>query len=110
MAQPLCEAEGAERPQPRLAGVNITRVQRWVASALTLTVAYVWIAGMVLGALYTVDQSRHGAQVMIMVLAAAVGVAAIVGVRLINRLSWVTPWLVVGLLPGAAGLWALWVR
>jgi FtsH-binding integral membrane protein len=90
--------------------VNITRVQRWVASALTLTVAYVWIAGMVLGALYTVDQSRHDAQVLIMVMAAVVGIAAIVGVRLINDLPWLTPWLVVGVLPAAVGLWALWVR
>jgi hypothetical protein len=90
--------------------VNITRVQRWVASALTLTVAYVWIAGMVLGALYTVDQSRHDAQVMIMVMAAVVGIAAIVGVRLINDLPWLTPWLVLGVLPAAVGLWALWVR
>jgi hypothetical protein len=90
--------------------VDITRVQRWVASALTLTVAYVWIAGMVLGALYTVDQSRDGAQVMIMVMAGIIGVAAIVGVRIINQLSWLTPWLLVGPLPGAVGLWALWVR
>ena len=90
--------------------MNIIRVQRWVASALTLTVAYVWIAGMVLGALYTVDQSRHDAQVMIMVMAAVVGIAAIVGVRLINDLPWLTPWLVVGVLPAAVGLWALWVR
>jgi hypothetical protein len=90
--------------------VDITRVQRWVASALTLTVAYVWIAGMVLGALYTVDQSRDGAQVMIMVLAGIIGVAAIVGVRIINQLSWLTPRLLVGPLPGAVGLCALWVR
>lgn len=83
--------------------MEIIRVQRWVASALTLTVAFVWAGGMVLGALYTVDQSRQGAQIGILVMAAIIGVLAIVGVRLINQLRWLTPWLIVGLVPAAAG-------
>lgn len=76
-------------------------------SALTLTVAYVWSSGMILGALYTLDQARSGAQVAIFVLAAVVSVAAILGVRFINELNWLTPWLLVGLLPSAGGALAL---
>ncbi len=49
--------------------MELVRVQRWVASTLTLTVAFVWSIGMVLGALYTVDQTRSGAQIGILVMA-----------------------------------------
>jgi hypothetical protein len=87
--------------------VEITRVQRWVASTLTLTVAYVLASGMVLGALITFDQSRVGAQHGIFFMACIVGLAAVVGVRLINQLSWITPWLLVGFIPSAVGLWVL---
>lgn len=90
--------------------MNITRVQRWVASTLTLTVAFVWSGGMVLGALFTLDQSRTGAQRGILVMCAIIAVAAIVGVRMINELSWLTPWLLVGLLPSALGFWVLAAR
>lgn len=86
------------------------RVQRWVASTLALTVAYVWSSGMVLGALYTVDQSRKDAQIGILVMAAIIGVAAIVGVRVINGLRLRTPWLLAGLLPAAIGTWVLLAR
>ncbi len=82
-------------------------MQRWVASTLLLTVAYVWSSGMVLGALYTIDQSRTGAQIGILGMAAVINVAAIVGVRVINGVSLLTPWLLAGLVPTAAGAWAL---
>ena len=84
--------------------MEIVRVQRWVASSLTLTTAFVWAGGMVLGALLTIDQDRKGAQIGILVMAAIVGVAAIIGVRIINQLSWLTPWLLAGLIPSAAGM------
>ncbi len=90
--------------------MEIVRVQRWVASALTLTTAFVWAGGMVLGALVTIDQDRSGAQIGILVMAAIVGVVAIVGVRIINQLSWLTPWLLAGLVPAAAGTFVLLQR
>jgi purine-cytosine permease-like protein len=90
--------------------VEIVRVQRWVASALTLTTAFVWAGGMVLGALYTIDQDRHGARIGILVMAAIVGTAAIVGVRVINQLSLLTPWLILGPLPSAVGAIAVLQR
>ncbi len=82
-------------------------MQRWVASALTLTTAFVWASGMVAGALLTIDQSRTGAQIGILVMAAIVGTAAIVGVRFINQLFWLTPWLLCGVLPTAIGTFVL---
>jgi hypothetical protein len=83
-------------------------VQRWVASSLTLTVAYVWAGGMVILALSSgFDQTRESAQMMIFIMAGIIGLGAIVGVRLINELSWMTPWLLVGLLPTVVGFWVL---
>jgi len=87
--------------------VELLRVQRWVASTLALTVAYVWSSGLVLGALYTIDQSRTDAQIGILVMAAIIGVAAILGVRVINGLSFLTPWVLAGLIPAAVGVWVL---
>lgn len=87
--------------------MDVTRVQRWVISALTLTIAFVWAGGMVLGALFTVDQSRDGAQIGILVICSVIGVAAIIGVRTINELPWLTPWLLAGLVPAALGFWGL---
>jgi FtsH-binding integral membrane protein len=87
--------------------VELLRVQRWVASTLALTVAYVWSSGLVLGALYTIDQGRTDAQIGILVMAAIIGVAAIVGVRVINELSFLTPWVLAGLIPAAVGVWVL---
>lgn len=90
--------------------MNITRVQRWVASALTLTVTFVWTTGMILGALYTIDQQRDGAQIAILVMAVVINLVGLVGVRLINELRWLTPWLLVALLPSAVGAWVLAAR
>lgn len=86
--------------------MEIIRVQRWVASALTLTVAFVWAGGMVALALVTFDE-RTGAKIGVLVMAGVIGVAAMVGVRLINQLSWLSPWLLAGLLPTIGGIIAM---
>lgn len=86
--------------------MDIIRVQRWVASSLTLTVAFVWAGGMVALALVTFDD-RDGAKVGVIVMSAVIGVVAMVGVRLINQRPWLSPWLAIGLLPAVAGAVAL---
>jgi len=86
--------------------VDIIRVQRWVASALTLTVAFVWAGGMVALSLATFDE-RDGAKVGVLVMSAVIGVVAMVGVRLINQRRGLSPWLAVGLLPALAGAVAM---
>ena len=90
--------------------MHITRVQRWVGSTLILTVAFVWTLGMTLGALYTIEQSRQGAQVGIFVMAAIINLIAMVGVRMLNELSWITPWLLVALIPSVFGVGVLSMR
>ncbi|MGH3507968.1 MAG: hypothetical protein ACRDO2_12275 [Nocardioidaceae bacterium] len=90
--------------------MHIERVQRWVVSAVVLTVAYVWATGLVLGALYTIDEERDDAQAGLFVMAAIICAVGVTGVRLINRASLMTPWMLTALLPTALGVVVLTQR
>lgn len=83
--------------------MQVERVQKWVMSALLLTTALIFASGLALLA-GTVD--RAGAQPGLLVIAAAVGLLAMAGVRALNELRLLTPWLAVGLVPAAVG-WAV---
>jgi hypothetical protein len=71
--------------------VEVERVQRWVASALVLTVCSLFA---------TVD--RAGARPGLLIISCVVGLMAMVGVRVINQRSVLTPWLLLAFLPAAA--------
>lgn len=87
--------------------MDVVRVQRWVASALLLTTMTLFASGLALLSLSVED--RGGSRVGLMVIAAVVGVGAMVGVRVINQKSWLTPWLVLGLLPASVAVYvAFW--
>ncbi|WP_203336014.1 hypothetical protein [Nocardioides limicola] len=82
--------------------MKVERVQKWVMSALLLTTLLIFAGGLVLLA----DSSEvAGAKPGLLVLATIVGVGAVVGVRIINQLRILTPWLLLGLLPAAVGVW-----
>jgi hypothetical protein len=78
--------------------VEVERVQRWVASALVLTVATLFATGM---AILSGTVDRAGARPGLLVISGVVGLMAMAGVRAINVKSIVTPWLLLGLLPTA---------
>ncbi len=75
------------------------RVQRWVMSALLLTTATLFSGGLALVSLFVED--RGGSRIGLLVIAAVVGLAAMVGVRFLNEKPWLTSWLLLGLLPVA---------
>lgn len=83
---------------------EITRVQQWVLSVLVATTILHLAVGLAVAGVYA-DGSRPGAGVGLNVLAAVCGVAAIVAARMIHRRTPLSWWLLLGLLPGAAGLW-----
>jgi hypothetical protein len=87
--------------------VQVERVQRWVTSALLLTVATIFASGM---SILAGVADGPGAQPGLLVIAAVVGLAAMSGVRVINQKPVLTPWLVLGLLPAAAGWYFHYVR
>ena len=87
--------------------MQIERVQRWVMSSLALTTALIFAGGLTVLA-GTVD--RAGAKPGLLVIAALVGLMAMVGVRALNEVRWLSPWLLVGLLPAAVGWYVLYMR
>lgn len=87
-------------------GMSITSVQRWVLSALVVTTVEHFALAFVLGAA-SIDDSRVAERVVLLVLAAVVGVLGVVSALLLHQRSAVSWWLPLGLLPAVAG--AVWV-
>lgn len=76
--------------------MEVERVQRWISSALVMTVAALLASGLAI--LSSVSQ-QAGARPGLLIMSAATGLVAMVGVRLINAKRIITPWLAIGLLP-----------
>jgi len=76
--------------------VEVERVQRWVASALVLTVATLFATGM---AILSGIVDRAGARPGLLIISGVVGLMAMAGMRAINVKRILTPWLLLGLLP-----------
>jgi len=83
---------------------SLTRVKQWVASVLVVfTVAHLAV-GLVIGAV-AIDPVYQSSRIGLCVIAAAFGVLGLAGGFLIHRRSPFTPWLILGILPAAVGLW-----
>ena len=78
--------------------MEVERVQRWIASALVLTVCTLFASGM---AILSGTVDRPGSGPGLMAVSCATGLMAMTGVRVINQKRLVTPWLLLGLLPAA---------
>ena len=78
--------------------MKVERVQRWVASALVLTVATLFATGM---AILSGTVDRAGARPGLLTISSVVGLMAMSGVRVINSRRVLSPWLLLGLLPAA---------
>ncbi len=93
-------------PQRPTAASNVAmgRVQRWVMSALAVTTVMHFAGGLVLAAVF-LDGGQPGAQVGLVLISAVVGVLGVAAGFVIHQKNPLTPWLLVGLLPAAVGLW-----
>lgn len=80
--------------------MEVERVQRWVMSAMVLTVAGIFATGL---ALLSATSKQAGARPGLLGMAAVVGVAGVVAMRFINLRGPLTPWLVLGFLPAFVG-------
>ena len=85
---------------------SLTKVQRWVMSVLAATTILHLAAGLVIAAIF-MDEARHGARIGLTLIAAIIGVLAVVTGRLIHAKSPITPWLLLGLVPAAVGFWLI---
>lgn len=84
-------------------GMSMGAVQRWVMSVLAVTTIGHFAAGLVLAAVF-MDSRTLTARVGIDVIAAVVGVLGVAAGFLIHQKSAFTPWLVLGLIPAAIGM------
>jgi hypothetical protein len=82
---------------------RLARVQRWVVSVLVMTTILHLSAGLVIGSAY-IDEDRPDAVIALNVLASAFGVLAIVAAFAIHKRSLLSPWLLLGILPGVVGV------
>lgn len=83
---------------------SLTRVQRWVMSALAVTTIAHFAAGLVLAAVF-IDDPTPGARVGLCVLAGVSGVMGVASALAIHRRPVLSPWLLLGALPTVVGLW-----
>ena len=83
---------------------SLTNVQRWVMSVLAVTTILHLAAGLVVAAVF-MEPARLDARVGLNVIAAVIGVLAMTTGLLIHRRSPLSPWLLIGLLPGVIGIW-----
>ena len=83
---------------------DLARVQRWVMSVLAVTTILHLAAGLVVAAVF-MDPDRVDARIGLHVIAAVIGVLSVATGLLIHRRSPLSPWLLLGLLPGIVGIW-----
>lgn len=82
--------------------MHVVRVQRWIISALVLTTALHFIGGLLILAV-TLD--RPDAFWVLTTISTIVAVLSILGVRVLNELKLLTPWLLVAVIPFAVALY-----
>jgi len=80
--------------------MDVVRVQRWIASALVMTVAFLFAGGV---AIASATSQQSGARPGLLTVSIVVGLMAMIGVRVINAKFVLTPWLVLGALPALLG-------
>jgi hypothetical protein len=83
--------------------MSVGTVQRWVMSVLAVTTIGHFAGGLVLAAV-AMDHLTRTSRIGIDVIAAVVGVLGVAAGFLIHQKSTLTPWLVLGLIPAAIGL------
>lgn len=83
---------------------SLGRVQRWVMSTLAVITILHMSAGLIVAAMY-LDDATRASQIGLNVIAGAFGVLAVVVGLGIHGRRLLSPWLLLGLLPTAVGLW-----
>lgn len=81
---------------------SLSTVQRWVMSVLVVTTIVHFSLGLAIAAV-VIDDSRLDARIGLNVIAAVTGVMAVLAGRAIHGKQLLSPWLVLGLVPGIVG-------
>lgn len=92
-------ANPPQRPTSR----ETTRVQQWVVSVLVVTTILHLSAGLMISTLFIGDD-QPAARIGLNIIAAVFGVLAVAAGFAIHQRSPLTPWALLGTLPGVVGL------
>jgi len=94
-------------PRPRVSAAEqdqaLTRVQRWVVSVLAVTTIMHLAGGIALGS-FAIEAQRQGDRIGLNVIAMLFGVVAVGAGLAIHGRRPLSPWLLLGTLPGLVGL------
>jgi tetrahydromethanopterin S-methyltransferase subunit F len=94
-------------PRPQATqGMSMSTVQRWVMSVLAVTTIGHFAAGLVFAAVL-MHSRPVSARIGIDLIAGVVGILGVAAGFLIHEKSALTPWLLLGLLPAAVGLYLI---
>jgi hypothetical protein len=97
----LIDPANPRRPQPG-DRERLERVQRWVLSTLAVTTILHLSAGLVVAAL-VMDPDRSVDRIGLVALAGLFGMVSVASGLAIHRHRLLTPWLLLGLVPGVVG-------
>jgi hypothetical protein len=95
-------AAKAPAPAPATEGMSITQVQQWILSVLAFTVIEHFAAGLAIAGIFSDAQD---ARVGLNILAGITGTIAVLAFRALRARSLLSPWLLLGPLPGLIGAW-----
>ena len=82
----------------------LTSVQRWVVSVLAVSTILHLAVGIVIGSFH-IDADRTGDRIGLCVIAGLFGVVAVAAGLAIHGRRPLSPWLLLGTLPGLVGIW-----
>lgn len=91
-------------PQTSTNSMSVGQVQKWILSALVVTTLMHLAGGLVIAAIF-LDDAKVAGRIGLNVIAGLVGTMGIAAARGIHQKSLVSPWLLIGLLPTAVGLY-----
>ncbi|NHC21690.1 hypothetical protein G6553_00700 [Nocardioides sp. IC4_145] len=110
-ARHLLDPDNPRPPQPtrrrkggKPGGMPIEIVQRYVLSVLAATTILHLAIGLVFAGL-VIDDEHRVSQVGLCVLGGAFGVMAVAAALAIHRKNPLSPWLLLGTIPGIVGVW-----
>lgn len=83
---------------------SLTRVQEWVMSTLAVTTGLHMAAGLIVAAMF-LDSRGAGSQIGLNVIAGIFGVLSVASALAIHKKPWLSPWLILGVIPTPVGLW-----
>ncbi|MCW2767395.1 MAG: hypothetical protein JWO11_3354 [Nocardioides sp.] len=103
-ARHLMDPNNPRQVRRRNDAMSLDTVQKWVLSALAAVTILHLSAGLIIAALFVGDD-QTSARVGLNILGGAFGIVAVAAARAIHGKTIASPWLLLGLIPGAIGFW-----